>query len=83
MTSRVQMDDIQFRLEAIKKQLPSGGPAKWKLSELIDDCASLRLADPKGEFVGALEFIEQMLSMVLRNMRSMGQLKKLRRQIAE
>lgn len=70
MTNRVQMDDIQYRLEIIKQQLLTGSVENGKLQELIDDCARLRHADPSGQYTDALVFIETMLGLVMKNLTS-------------
>jgi hypothetical protein len=75
MTNRNQMDDIQYRLEAIKENYPKGTLKEWQLKELIADCEKLRLEDPEGKFAGAQVFIESMLNMVLRNLSSLRTLR--------
>ncbi len=82
MTSRIQMDDIQYRLEIIKQELSSGGPELGKLRELIADCAKLRHSNPEGEFVGALNFIEKMLVLVHKNLLAQVELSELRKKLS-
>ncbi len=75
MTSRIQMDDIQYRLEVMKRELTEGGVEDGKILELIADCASLRRSDPEGSLVSALQFIEDMLGMIRRNIATVEELK--------
>lgn len=81
MTNRTQMDDIQYRLEAIKENYPKGAIKEWQLKELIADCEKLRKEDPEGKFAGAQVFIENMLRLILRNLASVRNLRRIQTKI--
>lgn len=78
MVSRIQMDDIQHRLEVIKSQLSTADFQEWQLQELIEDCMRLRRSEPKGEFSDSLEFIESMLHLIQKNLISVRSLRVIR-----
>ncbi len=72
------MDDIQYRLEVIKQDYPTGKLQEWQLQELIEDCARLRSEDPEGPYSGAQTFIENMLRMIIQNLNSVRRLQQIR-----
>jgi hypothetical protein len=77
------MDDIQYRLEVIKQDYPTGKLKEWQLQELIKDCTRLREEDPEGPFVVAQKFIEAMLEMILQNLSSVRKLRQIQSDLGD
>ncbi|MCB9915875.1 MAG: hypothetical protein H6828_12155 [Planctomycetes bacterium] len=75
------MNDVRYRLERLRDDHLAGRLEAWRVAELRSDCAALRALDETGEYRERLEFIEEMLVCLLRNLASVEKLDALREQL--